>query len=190
MNLFYDWFFPVLWLAFIVCWQVLGTGTKATTRMEPAFSRVTRAVVFLAAITLFMLPNLPATWLYRAILPRSQAGFFIGAAITVAGLGFAVWARAHLGRNWSRSVQVKEDHELIVSGPYRLVRHPIYTGILAGFVGSVVADSEVRGLVALAMVFAVLWAKLRLEEKWMQAEFGEQYAAYARKVRALVPGIV
>ena len=190
MGLFYRWFFPVVWLAFVVYWQVMAAGTKASARMEPAFSRATRVVVILAAIALFWLPNLPAKWLYRAILPGGLVCPFVGAAITVAGLGLAVWARVHLGRNWSRSVQVKEGHELITSGPYRLVRHPIYTGILAGIAGSAVALSEVRGAVALVLMFAALWAKLRLEETWMRDEFGEKYAAYARRVRALVPGIL
>lgn len=190
MDLFYRWLFPAMWLAFVVYWQVMAAGTKASARVEPAFSRAIRMVVILAAIALFWLPNLPARWLYRAILPGGQACFFIGAAITVVGLGFAVWARVHLGRNWSRSVEVKADHELITSGPYRLVRHPIYTGILAGIAGSAVALSEVRGMVALVLMFAVFWAKLRLEEAWMRGEFGEKYAAYARRVRALVPGIL
>ena len=190
MELFYRWFFPVLWLTFLVYWQAMAAGTKTSTRIEPVTSRIVRSVVFLAAIALLMLPNLPARWLYRPILPGGLVCFYLGAAITVAGLGFAVWARAHLGSNWSRSVEVKADHELITSGPYRLVRHPIYSGILAGFVGSVVALSEVRGLVAFALVFAVLLAKLRMEEAWMRSEFGEKYTAYARRVRALVPGIL
>ncbi|HUB00480.1 MAG TPA: isoprenylcysteine carboxylmethyltransferase family protein [Terracidiphilus sp.] len=193
MDLFYRWLFPAIWLVFLVYWQVIWQMTaagKASVRIEPAFSRITRAVAFLAAIALLMAPNLPARWLYLAILPGGLVCFYLGAAITVIGLGFAVWARVHLGRNWSRSVQVKEDHELITSGPYRLVRHPIYTGILAGFVGSVVAEAQLRGVVALLLVFGALWAKLRLEEAWMRGEFGEKYTVYARRVRALVPGIL
>jgi protein-S-isoprenylcysteine O-methyltransferase Ste14 len=85
---------------------------------------------------------------------------------------------------------LKEDHELITSGPYALVRHPIYTGLLLAFVGCAVARGEWRGVLAVAVVFAVLWHKLRLEEKWLGAQFGEPYAAYSRRVAALVPYLV
>jgi protein-S-isoprenylcysteine O-methyltransferase Ste14 len=101
-----------------------------------------------------------------------------------------VWAREHLGSNWSRSVTVKQDHELITSGPYALVRHPIYTGILLGFLGTSVAEGQVRSLIAFLLVAVILWAKLRLEEQWMRSEFGETYEAYAQRVHGLVPFVL
>jgi protein-S-isoprenylcysteine O-methyltransferase Ste14 len=82
------------------------------------------------------------------------------------------------------------NHELITTGPYALARHPIYTGLLLGFLGSAVARGEWRGLLAVALVFAALWHKLKLEEKWMRAQFGEPYEAYSRHVAALVPYII
>jgi protein-S-isoprenylcysteine O-methyltransferase Ste14 len=103
---------------------------------------------------------------------------------------FAVWARGYLGSNWSRSVTIKQDHQLIVSGPYAVVRHPIYTGILGGFVGSAIAIGQIRGIVVLLMIALVLWAKLRLEEQWMRSQFGATYQDYSRHVAALVPYIL
>jgi len=85
---------------------------------------------------------------------------------------------------------VKEGHELIRSGPYALVRHPIYAGLLMAFVGTALARGEWRGLIAVALVFVTLWRKLRLEEKWMRAQFGDSYEAYSRQVAALVPHII
>ena len=85
---------------------------------------------------------------------------------------------------------VKEGHELITSGPYALVRHPIYTGLLLAIVGCALARGEWRGLLAIALVFVVLWRKLKLEEKWMRVQFGESYETYSRKVPALVPFII
>lgn len=82
---------------------------------------------------------------------------------------------------------IKQDHELITTGPYALVRHPIYTGILAGFLGTAIALSQVRGIVVLVLVFLVFWAKLRMEEEWMRSEFGETYGTYASQTAALVP---
>jgi protein-S-isoprenylcysteine O-methyltransferase Ste14 len=153
-------------------------------------SRIVRAVVFLVAIALMSLGNLPAPFLYRTLLPQGLETFFAGAAINVAGLLFAVWAREQLGKNWSRSVTLKQDHELITSGPYALVRHPIYTGILTGFLGSAIAEGQVRSLIAFLLVALVLLAKLRLEERWMRSQFGGTYETYAQRVAALVPFVV
>ena len=105
----------------------------------------------------------------------------------VVGLLFAVWARVYLGGNWSSEVTIKQDHELITTGPYALVRHPIYTGILGGMLGTAIALSEVRGFIAFALIFLMFWFKLRMEEQWMRSQFGETYANYARKTAALVP---
>jgi protein-S-isoprenylcysteine O-methyltransferase Ste14 len=106
---------------------------------------------------------------------------------TVASLLFAVWALQFLGRNWSSSVTIKQDHELITAGPYALVRHPIYTGILAGFLGTAIALSQVGGFIAFVLFFVMFWLKLRKEEQWMRSQFGETYATYAHKTAALVP---
>lgn len=190
MALFYNGFFPAVWILFLLYWQFKASDTKATTRLEGPGSRVVRAVVFLVAIVLLSVPSLPWAFLYRPILKQGLVAFFAGAAVTLAGVFFAIWAREHLGKNWSRSVTVKQDHELITSGPYALVRHPIYTGILTGFLGSAMAEGQVRSLIAFVLVAAVLWFKLRLEERWMRDTFGDSYAAYARRVAALVPYVL
>jgi len=87
-------------------------------------------------------------------------------------------------------VQLKEDHELIQSGPYRYVRHPIYTGFLFLFLGTAVMVGEWRGLLALAIVFVSFWRKLRIEESWLNQHFGARYAEYIRHTKALVPGVL
>ncbi len=76
---------------------------------------------------------------------------------------------------------------MITTGPYVLVRHPIYTGILTGFLGTAIALSLVRVVIGFVLIFAVLWAKLRMEEKWMRSQFGETYSACAHQTAALVP---
>jgi protein-S-isoprenylcysteine O-methyltransferase Ste14 len=106
------------------------------------------------------------------------------------GLFFAVWARHHLGNNWSQAVTIKQGQELITSGPYAVVRHPIYTGLLFGFIGMAVALGELRGILAVALVLGVLWAKRRLEERWIREHFGESYDAYSRRVRVLLPYLI
>ena len=187
MLWFYEAFFPVLWVIFLLYWQIKAVNTKSTQRLEPAASRLLRVFIFLIAIVLLMTTRIPLPWLYLQLWPTGLWPFWLGAAITIAGLLFAVWARQHLGSNWSRSVTIKQGHELITTGPYGVVRHPIYTGILAGFLGSAIALSQVRGLIAFALIFLAIWIKFRMEEKWMRAQFGETYANYARHTAALVP---
>src|SRR4029077_2537282 len=165
MLWFYESFFPVVWIVFVLYWQIKAADTKATQRLEPATSRIFRVFIFLIAISLLSIPRIPLPWLYVQLWTPGYLPFWLGPAVTIAGLLFAVWAREHLGRNWSRSVTIKQGHELISSGPYGVVRHPIYTGILTGFVGTVIALAQVRGLIAFALIFLVLWAKFRMEEK-------------------------
>src|ERR1700720_890644 len=187
MLWFYESFFPVVWIAFLIYWQIKATKTKATQRLESAASRILRLFLFPVAMVLLSTTRIPLPWLYLQLWPVGLLPFWLGAAVTIAGLLFAVWARAHLGRNWSRSVTIKQGHELITTGPYAVVRHPIYTGILLGFLGMAIAISQVRGFIAFVLIFLAFWAKLRMEEKWMRSQFGETYAAYARETAALVP---
>jgi len=116
--------------------------------------------------------------------------FWVGAVVTTFGLLYTVWARLHLKSNWSGTVTIKADHELITTGPYAFTRHPIYTGLLLAFLGSAIADGEVRGALAFVIAFAALWRKLRLEEKWLTQQFGAVYSEYMQRVAALIPKIL
>ena len=111
----------------------------------------------------------------------------LGAALTFAGIAFAIWARVWIAGNWSSDVTLKRDHELIVDGPYAWVRHPIYTGILVALAGTALAVGEWRGVLAVALAAGAFWRKLRLEEAVMRRQFGETYARYAARVPALIP---
>jgi len=189
MRLFYDWFFPALWVVYFLYWQVAARGAKSNERVEPLVSRIGRALTFPLVFFLLMSPRLPVPVLYQSYLSETNwtAWFWIGAAVNVLGLGFTIWALVYLGSNWSSPVTIKRDHELITGGPYGLVRHPIYTGLLTGFLGTAIAIGQVRSLAAFAFLFAMLWFKLRLEERWMRLQFGEVYEQYAQRVPALVP---
>jgi protein-S-isoprenylcysteine O-methyltransferase Ste14 len=187
MRWLYEYLFPAMWIAFLLYWRIAAAGTKVTRRLEGLPSRVFRVVLWIGALAVLIVQRLPWPWLYRELYRPRLAWFWLGAGITLAGLLFAVWARRHLGANWSRSVTLKEGHELITSGPYGMVRHPIYTGLLTGFLGTAVAIGQVRGVLAFLLVLVSLWMKWRLEEKWMREEFGQTYAEYARRVPAVVP---
>jgi protein-S-isoprenylcysteine O-methyltransferase Ste14 len=168
-------------------WWLQSRGVKPALRREPLASRLLHIVPLVLAAALLALPKVPLPWLNERVLPWAVWLYGLAAAITAAGLLFTVWARVHLGRNWSGTVTIKQAHEFIATGPYAIVRHPIYSGLMLAFVGSAVARGEWRGVLAVLIALAALWRKLRLEEQWMREQFGAQYEAYARRVPALVP---
>ena len=187
MDDVYRWSIPALWVLWALYWYVASRDVKTTQRSESEASRLGHMGPLLIAALLLSLSGLPLPWLYARFIPATNAGAVAGTALVAAGLGFAVWARVVLGRNWSGIVTLKQDHELIRRGPYAIVRHPIYTGLLAGFAGSALALGQWRGLIALVIVCVALWRKLRLEERWLAEIFGDSYTQYRREVAALVP---
>ena len=113
----------------------------------------------------------------------------VGLVLFALGLGFAVWARVHIARNWGTPMTQKAEPELVTSGPYRLVRHPIYSGILLAGVGTAVALNWVwLALVILPAVFFIYSA--RVEERYLTEQFPDEYPAYKRSTKMLVPYIL
>jgi protein-S-isoprenylcysteine O-methyltransferase Ste14 len=187
MENVYTWLIPGLWCAWGGYWWLAARDVKTTARQESVASRIAHIGPLIVAALLLAMPRLSLPWLYDYFIVQSPLTYWIGVGLLAGGLAFAVWARVTLGRNWSGTVTVKQDHELIRRGPYRWVRHPIYTGLLFGFLGTAVALAQWRGLLAVVIVFVALWRKLRLEERWMSELFGDQYERYRREVAALLP---
>jgi protein-S-isoprenylcysteine O-methyltransferase Ste14 len=186
-SLIHRWLFPTLWLAWAAYWWATSTDVKETTRREPFVSRVAHLGPMVIAAGILWTPRFDVPGLDARFMPWAPWQFRAGVAVTFGGLAFAVWARRHIGRNWSAIVTLKRDHELVTSGPYALVRHPIYTGLLFGFLGSAIALGQWRGLLAVAIVYVALLRKYKLEERWMHERFGIAYDAYRARVKALVP---
>jgi protein-S-isoprenylcysteine O-methyltransferase Ste14 len=159
---------------------------KEAAQSESAVSRLSHVVPLLIAAYL-LVAHVPLPLLNERFAPLALWLAVLGATLTFAGLAFAIWARFVIAGNWSSYVELKRDHELIIAGPYRWVRHPIYTGLLLAFIGSALAVGEWRGLLAVAIVAASFWRKLKLEEAVMRRQFGETYARYAARVPALIP---
>ena len=124
------------------------------------------------------------------VISHDHALMVATAMLCLCGLGLCLWARAVLGRNWSGTVTLKENHELIVRGPYRLVRHPIYTGILAMFIATAIQQGRVAGLLGLILIFLSLWLKSSQEEELMRQEFPHEYAAYRHRTKRIIPFLV
>jgi protein-S-isoprenylcysteine O-methyltransferase Ste14 len=185
----YDLPLALLWLAWLAYWIIAARNVKPTRRRESLVSRLMTIVLTALAAALLAVRGQKLTWLHARFLPQTMIGYWLGLLMVALGLAFAVWARAHLGRNWSGTVTVKEDHELIRTGPYGIVRHPIYTGLLFAILGSTVAFGEWRGLLAFGLLTIAFLFKLRREERFMSESFPNDYARYRVEVPALIPFI-
>jgi protein-S-isoprenylcysteine O-methyltransferase Ste14 len=187
MQIGYRQLIPAMWLIWAAYWLLTSWAVKATERKEPPGSRLLHVAPLMLAFWLLWAERVPGAFLNERIVPWAAWEFWCGAFVTAFGLLFAIWARVCIGRNWSGTVTLKQNHELVVSGPYALVRHPIYTGLLAAIVGSALARGEWRGLFAVLVAWLALWRKYRMEERWMTERFGTRYEAYRLRVPALVP---
>jgi protein-S-isoprenylcysteine O-methyltransferase Ste14 len=178
-----------LWILFAVYWVVSAFRRKKTKQRESIFQRLTYVLPLLFAFLLFSRPEADYGWLGAPLYPQSLAGAWLGVLLTAAGVAIAIWARVHLGTNWSGVVTLKEDHELIRTGPYRTIRHPIYTGILLAVLGSVVALAQVRGVIAFVIIWLSFYIKARREESLLSAEFGPRFAEHRQHTGMFLPRI-
>jgi protein-S-isoprenylcysteine O-methyltransferase Ste14 len=180
----------VCWTLFAVIWLLAAFATKKSVYRESRAQRLRYTIpIFLGGFLLAKGHRLFDPLNHR-VIPHVEALAWTGAVLCVAGLAFCIWARFTLGRNWSGVVTLKGGHELITSGPYALVRHPIYTGLLTMFVATVIVLGHVAGIIAMPFVFVSFWIKLRYEEKLMSEKFPNEYAAYQQRVKRLIPFIL
>jgi len=175
-----------MWVGWLVYWAIAARGAKATQWREPVSGQWLHNALALLGTVVMAVPRATPAILAQPFQPSSPIGAWLGVALTALGLGIAVAARIHLGGNWSTRVEIKEDHSLIRTGPYRYVRHPIYSGIHLALVGSAMALDRWRALLGFALIFAALLLKARHEEERLRQVLPE-YGAYARETAALIP---
>jgi protein-S-isoprenylcysteine O-methyltransferase Ste14 len=176
-----------LWILFAVYWLVSALKRKRTKQRESRLLRLTYVLPLVAVFYLMYNPRLHFEWLATYFVPNTLEVQWAGVAVMALGLGFACWARIHLGTNWSGVVTLKEGHELIRTGPYRSIRHPIYTGILVGFLGSAIVGGQVRGLIGMAAVWLSFFIKARREEKFLAQEFGPKFDEHTQHTGMFLP---
>jgi len=175
----------VLFVFFSIYWGASSKNSAQTKSSESRRSTIFHQILINAAylILLFPIPGLTGWYLP----PQLHYLVTIGVIVEAAGILLAIWARRHLGRNWSAAVRIGEGHELIRSGPYRFLRHPIYTGVLCIAGGIAISWGQYHALVGLAMIIAAYIRKTRLEDEILQREFGDAYVDYRRHTWGLVP---
>lgn len=183
----------LLWAVWLVVWIVAGFFVKRTQRRGALGATLLERAPILVGFFLFLLPHwmphrLPSALTHR-LLEEGPVLALVALALIFGGVVFSIWARAHLGRNWSGEVMVKVGHSLITSGPYRWVRHPIYTGMLLALLGTALAIGAPYGFLGTALILIGFIVKLHVEEARMRETFPGAYERYSARTARLIPGV-
>jgi len=177
-----------IWLILSAVWIVTAFRLKPSVRTVDIGSRILPLMVLGCAFVLLFTDRPPIALLEARSFPALVAVVGTGIALTAIGVAFAIVARLYLGRNWSAAPKIRRDHGLVRRGPYSLVRHPIYTGMLVAALGTAIAFGQLRHLFALPLLIIGFWLQARSEERLLLSEFGERYCAYRLDVRgAIIP---
>jgi protein-S-isoprenylcysteine O-methyltransferase Ste14 len=181
----------LLWLVWVGYWIAAVAYEGATNRSKETERRV-GGTGFLFIILLFvMLPPFGDNGALGVLyLVPPEALRVLGLIMVTTGVTLAIWARRHLGTNWSGVPSLKKGHELVTTGPYSAVRHPIYTGIMFGMLGSTLVLGTVGSLAVLVLASLVVAVRVHQEEGLMVSQFGEAYEEYRKKTKTIVPWIL
>jgi protein-S-isoprenylcysteine O-methyltransferase Ste14 len=179
-----------LWTLLWGYWAVSALRSRRSRRGQGSAWYLIHLVMVLPAYLLPLVGVYRIGFLAERMMPRSELAELCGMLLVAMGVGFAVWARKHLGSYWSANVTIKNKHRLIRTGPYRLVRHPIYTGLLTALIGTAIVIGQWHALVAVGIAVIAMIRKIRLEERWLGQHMVEEYRRYQAETRALVPLVV
>jgi protein-S-isoprenylcysteine O-methyltransferase Ste14 len=179
--------FAVIWLGWLISWIVAALWSDRTVKRLVTWNVVVYRILIVAGVILSL--HLTARHLgARRIWHVGYTGAYLLAGVTLVGILFAWWARIHLGRLWSSGVTRKENHHVVDTGPYGLVRHPIYTGLLAAALATTIAQATATAMAGWILIVLGVWVKARTEEHFLAAELDPQaYASYRLRVPMLLP---
>ncbi len=179
--------FAAIWIAWIVSWIAAAFwSSRAEKRVRSWPTLVYKAAIVAGAVLLT--PSAARTVSPKPLWAVGDDGAYVLAALTLAGLLFAWWARIHIGRLWSGSITRKQHHRVVDTGPYAVVRHPIYAGLIFALVATAIAQATAIALAGAALLAFGFWLKARAEERFLATELGaDAYAAYRRRVPMLMP---
>jgi len=177
------------WIVFLAYWLMSALAVKRTAEPQSLLSAMAHRIPVGLGWFLLAYQGLPPP-LNLVLIPRTDWARVIGVLVCMFGLCVTIWARQTLGGNWSSNVTFKQGHELVKTGPYRFVRHPIYTGLLVMCLGSGIEIGRLRCFLSLVVVGIGFWIKLKQEERLMLRHFPDEYPNYQRRVKALVPFVI
>ena len=178
----------VIWVVFWITWFISAWITRSPVKsQQPQGVRIFFFPALLVVAGILLFSENTSGILVQRIIPDTLPVNLAGLILTLAGIGFTYWARLHLGRFWSSMPVIRVDHKLIRTGPYRFVRHPIYSGLLFGLIGTIIVVGTLVVILAVFVVLMVFFWKIMAEEKVLLEEFGDEYTQYKKEVPALIP---
>jgi len=180
------WASIAMWCVIEIYWDV---AAKSAAPAESSESRASRRVHLALIAAAQLLLFLPVYGLRQRWLPFSAAVTAVGLTLNALGLVLAIWARRCLGRFWSGNITIKVEHQLVRNGPYRILRHPIYTALLLLYLGTAIVCGELHALLGLAVAIAAFLRKIRLEEANLLRAFSAGYREYRGETWALIPRV-
>jgi protein-S-isoprenylcysteine O-methyltransferase Ste14 len=175
------------WGIFVVYWLIGAIKTRATRDQESFASRYAILLIEVVGYVLVFRESAGIGFLGNRVFPRNLLGPIIGSISTWMGIALAIWARYHLAENWSARVTIKEDHQLIRTGPYAHLRHPIYTGLILATIGSAMVINRWRCVVGVCLVLAGYCFKAKKEETMLTQQFGNAFREHQKHTGFLIP---
>jgi protein-S-isoprenylcysteine O-methyltransferase Ste14 len=175
------------WAIWALWWLAMSFFSKSTKRRESVAQRIEHLVPAILGFMLIFRQGFGGSWLSQSIWPAHPVLLILCVTVTILGLLFAVWARLILGSNWSGTVTIKTNHQLIRRGPYRSIRHPIYTGMLAALLATAMIQGLLSGMIGFAFVLLALYRKARREESFLSQEFGEGFVQHRQHTGMFLP---
>lgn len=177
----------LLWVLFILSWWAAAAWTNNTEKRVNPATEIPYRILLIGGILLFAV-SAHGRWGGQRLWQVGRSEVWLLLVLQALGLVFCWYARLYLGRLWSANITRKAGHKLIESGPYAIVRHPIYTGLILAFLATGAAEPTAFGLLGTAMVILSFWLKARMEEAWLSNELGaDDYDGYRRRVPMLLP---
>lgn len=175
------------WVAFGVYWLIAARRVKAARTTESSVYRVFRLLLLVVTFTLLFAKWTAVGFLGQHFPPQTQLLAYIGFASALAGMAIAIWARMSLGHYWSDKIVLKVDHQLVRSGPYARMRHPIYSGVLLGVAGSALVVDEWRGVLAFLLLLTNYTVKAKREDAILAEAFTEDFEEHKKCAGFLLP---
>ena len=181
MTVAFDSIIGICWAVFILYWLISARGVKVVAEKESVWSALSHRIPLACSYLMLADLHLPPP-LNLSVTSQADWARAVGASVCVLGLFLTLWARWTLGGNWSSAVTFKQGHELIRTGPYRFVRHPIYTGLLLMGLGTALDFGRLRCWLAVPLMAGAFWIKLKQEERLLRRHFPQEYPIYSRRV--------
>ncbi len=177
----------LIWVGFLASWVGASFWQGQTKKQVMTLESQRYRLPILVGGILYT-PWIAAALGWKPLWVLGDTGIAVAAILSIAGIAFAWWARLHLGKFWSNTITHKEDHRVIDTGPYGLVRHPIYTGLIFGMLVTGIAIGLVTTILGAILISLGMWQKGRMEEVFLSKELGEEaYGAYCRRVPMIIP---